>query len=156
MSTPVERLHVSPVGRAQDARGASRPFDVGSASFGDLLARARGGGGIQTHRPVTFGREVTSDLSAEQLARVAAATDQAEASGAVKALVLIDGQALTIDVLNRQIVGTMSASAPGVLTGIDTMVIAPGATGESASGVGPPTPSMAELNPSLVRALARS
>lgn len=153
MSTPVEHLHVSPIGRVQDVKGTSRPFDIGSASFGDLLARAQG---IQTHRPVSVGREVTANLSAEQLARVAAATDQAEASGAVKALVLIDGQALTIDVQNRQIVSAVSAIVPCVLTGIDTMVIAPGETGESASGVGPPTPSMAELNPSLVRALAKS
>lgn len=159
MSALLNPLHGSASGGASVA-GASgaRATDhvrqpLHAASFTDLLRRAQG---IDTQRPVSIARDVPTNLGAEQLARVARAVDQAEASGAVRALVLIDGQALTVDVQTRQIVGAVEATSPCVLTNIDTMVIAPPAESAESAASGPLSPSMADMNPSLVRAMATS
>ncbi len=108
------------------------------ASFADLL-RAAKGGEIETGRSLRLAEGVVgAELSAGQLDRLSQATDRAEASGATRLLALIDGKAVTIDVTTRTALSVADAAAEGrapVMTGIDSVVIVPGAGG-GAGGAG--------------------
>jgi hypothetical protein len=106
---------------------------------------------------VTIDKTAPVRLTTDQLQRVALATDQAEAQGATRALVLIDGQALRLDVLDRRITGSADLSAAGVLTGLDAVVSVPGVGQTGAAPVGPsvlPLPRSGIVSPSLLRALS--
>jgi hypothetical protein len=94
---------------------------VEGPSFDALLRQARTGE-ISSHVPVRVARNAGITLSDEQLTRLAAAADRAESEGAARALVLIDGKALTMDVPTRTITGKVDASATRVLAGIDAVV----------------------------------
>lgn len=150
MSTAMSMMRAIDVTpRARPAGSDRHAIDVGSASFSDLLQRAKG---VQTHRPVSVGRDISVELSAEQLARVAKAVDQAEAAGAVRALVMLDGKPLTVDVQMRQII---EADERDVLTNIDTVVFASAGKAGASAELGPPAAPMTDLNASLVKTLAR-
>ena len=137
--------------------GASHPGDGVGASvqaggeFAALLARAQSGE-VRTGLEVTVARGVDVQLTASQLERLAAAADRAHAEGASRALVLIDGLALELDVLSRTITGAIDLGAEGVLTGIDA-VVRVGAPGVLRVESFAPPPGIA---PSLVRALEES
>ena len=75
-----------------------RPFD-------ELLAEARAGQ-LASGRTVSAGFE----LSPQQLDRLAGAADLAEASGANRAMLLLDGRAMVLDVPTRTISGELSLS----------------------------------------------
>ncbi|MCK4871287.1 MAG: hypothetical protein KAS72_01035 [Phycisphaerales bacterium] len=91
--------------------------------FADLLALAAQGK-ITSDLPVDVSPMLDLELSEADAQRVAWAVDQAEAAGATRALVLLDGEGLLVDVPARRIEGL--ATEPGaVLTEIDTVVIAP-------------------------------
>ncbi len=100
---------------------AASTAPVGGVSFESLLEHARAGR-VETGRDVHMGDGVRVALSDAQMRRVSAAVDAAEASGAVRALVLVDGHALTIDVGARTIVGCCDASSAGVISGVDAVV----------------------------------
>lgn len=98
--------------------------------FAGLLARANAGE-LESGRFVTVSQEAAAAgvrLSDEQVARLSVAADRAEAAGLRSALVLIDGQALRLDVGNRTITGTVDAAAlgaggePGIVGGIDGVI----------------------------------
>jgi len=93
-----------------------------AARFERLLADARKAD-ADTGRVVVVGRGVQADLSADQLQRVARATDQAEARGASSAAVLLDGLVLRVDVASRTIVESASATTAS-LTGVDAVIAA--------------------------------
>ena len=141
----------------------SRPVSTGSTaapqtasgmSFSDLLSKASGGE-FSTGLDVTVSAGAGIELNTEQLQRLAKIADAAEAQGASRVLVLMDGQALTMDVGVRQITGT--ADLNSVVTGIDAVVAAPGnASGAMSFGgtpIGPPGGSLT-TNASLLNALA--
>ncbi len=123
---------------------------VGGMSFSDLLSKATEGE-FSTGLEVTLASGANVELSNDQLQRLAKVADSAEAQGASRVLVLMDGQALTMDVGVRQITGI--ADMNSVVTGIDAVVAAPG-SGVNASQplIGPPRGSM--TNASLLDALA--
>lgn len=93
-------------------------------SFATLLHRAQAGQ-IITGREVTVHPTAGVELTPEQLGRVGIAADRAEAAGASRALVLIDGRALVVDIGLRQVVRQASFDDQHVLTGIDAVVQAP-------------------------------
>jgi hypothetical protein len=103
------------------AADAARPLN--SASFADLLKLAREGK-VSSDRPVDVSPKLDLELTQAQQERVAWAVDRAEASGARSALVMLDGEALLVDVMTRRIEGV--AQQPGeVMTAVDAVVIAP-------------------------------
>ena len=77
--------------------------------FADLLAKARDGN-LASGLPVTIAKGAGVELNAEQLSRVGAAADRAQAAGADRAVVLIDGAAVKLDVATRNITGVNEAS----------------------------------------------
>ena len=105
---------------------SGRPDGV---DFAALLEQARSGL-TESAIPVTVDGQAKVELSDEQLARVGQAADRAQAEGLTTALVLIDGQALTLDVGARRITGKVDPARAGALARIDGVVTAPG-TGEA-------------------------
>lgn len=135
---------------------SSTPPRTQGAEFAALLARAERGD-VASGLPVTVAPGSGVQLSPEQLSRLAAAADRAEAQGAVRALVLIDGVALRMDVATRQITGAADLSAGSVLTGIDSVLsvpAAPVAGTDPGATLRPPQAGAPGLNPSLSRLLS--
>ncbi len=105
---------LSPVGRPPPSASASaRPGSAGAAgpgagiehaSFADLLRRAESGD-FASGIPVKVDEHAGVTLTEEQIARLSIAADKAEAAGIHKALVLIDGQSLLLDVHTRTVTG---------------------------------------------------
>ena len=149
---------IRPVGLGDGATpGTTRAGAPGSLAFADLLAKARAGA-VSSNLPVTVAKGAGVNLSDDQLRRLAVAADRAEAAGLTRALVLIDGKALRLDVGVRQITGTVELAPGAALSGIDGVVQAPGAEDSSPAMVpiSPANPSRVRgLNASLVRALAQ-
>jgi hypothetical protein len=128
------------------------------AEFATLLQQARQGD-LSSDLPVSISKNAQVKLTPEQLARVAAATDRAQAQGGTRALVLIDGVALKVDVAARQVLEQVDLSSGLALTGIDAFVTAPEVSGRGLPGpesaLPPPGASSASMNASLLRSLAR-
>ncbi len=128
---------------------------VTSADFRTLLDKAQAGE-ISSGVPVRIHRNAGVELTAEQLARLAEAADRAEAQGATRALVLIDGLALRLDVGMREITGATDLAGGKVLTGIDAVIDLN--TRTPAKGAAPdvlPVPRHdAAMNPSLISILS--
>ena len=125
--SPVELLKqlgagVRPDGSARSH--ATTPID--SASFGDMLDRVHNGQ-VSSDRAITIASNVSKDLSLtdEQLARVATATDAAEAAGANRIMAVVGGQALLVDVLTRTIEKATPVSQANLTTGVDGVVFVP-------------------------------
>jgi hypothetical protein len=137
--------------RAAAAPQAPAGIDAG---FAALLDKARDGQ-IHSGRDVTIAHNAGIELSHDQLQRLAAAADQAEAHGATRALVLIDGLALRIDVTMREVTGAVDLDTAGVFTDIDAVVRAPG-TGTDKADIEVPSPGTGQVlpNASLLKALS--
>ena len=100
------------------AAGAGRaPFEA--QSFDELLSIVSTGS-LRSGRPVTVDPDAKIDtLDAAQLDRLANAADAAEASGSRRAVLLVDGRGLVLDVAAR----TLSAEVgPEPIVGIDAAV----------------------------------
>jgi len=125
-------------------------------SFDGLLAKAQGGT-LSSGVPVRVAREAGVEFTPEQFARLAEAADRAEAEGASRAVVLMDGGAFALDVGLRTITGRADLSSTRVLAGVDAVVtVAPvGGAGGSAVTSTPRGPSGAGLNKSLIELLGR-
>lgn len=106
--------------RPDGAAPPAGPAPVESAGFADLLRRARSGE-LTSKLPVEIDPGAGVTLTDDQLTRVAAAADQAEAAGVRTALLTIDGQRLLLDVHSRRITGPAPADS-AVLPGIDGVV----------------------------------
>ena len=94
---------------------------IDSAGFGALLERA-GGGSIATGKPVAIDPALGLELSREQLDSLAAAADRAQATGARRAAVVLDGRVYELDVASRKIVGEIRPASGEVATGIDALI----------------------------------
>lgn len=109
---------------AAHAKGATEQ------SFATLLQQARKGA-ISSGLTVSVSPDAKVSLSSDQLTRLSAAADIAEANGASKAVVSIDGKMLVMDIASREIVGDVTKQAKGseqiamVLTDIDAFVRVP-------------------------------
>jgi hypothetical protein len=160
MTTGSGLLQMLGLGAARPAspdRAGATPPGMGGIDFAALLQQAQKGE-LSSGLPVTPARGVEVELTPDQLQRVAAATDRAEAQGATRALVLIDGIALKVDVSVRQVLGKVDVSSGQVLTGIDAIVTAP-VTGPASASEGAPLPlpraGAAQMHPSLLKALSQ-
>lgn len=133
-------------------------MDPAGGSFGDLL-RAAEEGQISSGAPVTIAKSAGVSLSSAQLGKLATAADRAQAAGADRALVLMDGMAMQLDVATRTITG-LAKVAPGtklpqVLTGVDTVITVP--SDEDAAPLAAPLAQLSAsgtTNASLMRVLA--
>lgn len=126
------------------------------AEFAALLQQARKGE-LTSDLPVSLAKNAQVKLTPDQLARVAAATDRAQAQGGTRALVMIDGIALRVDVAARQVLEQVDLSSGLALTGIDAFVTAPELPGRGLSGpnftLPLPGSASAAMNASLLRTL---
>jgi len=113
------------------ARPQSKPtsLDVSQSSFSELL-QAASSGEMESGAPVTLAKGLKLELSAAQMKKLATAADRAQAQGAHRAVVLMDGKALELDVATRTITGEVKGAPggklPRVLDGVDTIVAVPG------------------------------
>jgi hypothetical protein len=113
----------------------------GDGGFSAALDRARAGdaggvgpGGLASSLPVKFDEDVAGGLSDEQLRRLSLAADRAQAAGLGTALMLIDGQALVMDVATRTIIQRVEPGAT-LVGGIDGLVpVPPGTLGSALVG----------------------
>jgi hypothetical protein len=101
---------------------AAAPADA--AGFADLLAQVRAGK-VSSHEPLRTARGLDTQLTQEQLDRLAVATDAAEASGASRLLAVVDQTAVTIDVASRTIQSAEPWPTSQVTTDIDAAVVVP-------------------------------
>lgn len=136
---------------------AERPAGV---DFESLLRDAESGL-LRSGRGVDVAPESTLELTAEQLERVAAAADRAEAAGADRAVVLLDERALVVDVQTRRVTGEIDVASGEPVTGVDVVLRAPPAGGESGSGgAGGPVPlpgrSPIGVSPSLLELMSET
>ncbi|GEM_PF-2537554 len=107
---------------------------VGAMSFDKLLEEARTGA-AKGLSPVKIGKGVNIELTTDQLERIAAAADLAEANGADRAIVLVDGRALQVDITSRTIMGEAGGSRTASMPDVDAIVSAPvGADAQADAG----------------------
>ncbi len=81
--------------------------------FDELLAQARAGV-LASGRSLAVGFRPAEALTGGQLDRLAAAADMAEAFGAKRALLLLDGKGLLLDVPARTLTGQLMEGAASV------------------------------------------
>lgn len=117
---PLQLLRRLTLGAPAGPQGSAPGTSVESGSFAELLQAARNGE-LTSKLPVSVDPGVGVELSDEQLARVSLAADKAEAAGVRTALLIIDGQRLTLDVHGRRITGR-AEEAGGVVTGVDGVI----------------------------------
>ena len=88
------------------ARGPRPPIE--HARFDELLERASRGL-VESGRPVRYAVAAGEAPSPQQLERLAAAADLAEAAGARRALIVVEGRGLVLDVPQRVVAEELSA-----------------------------------------------
>ena len=129
---------LEPVVRPAYAGGSpapAAPFD--SRSFDELLALARQGR-VESGRALSVSFDGAADLSDAQHTRLSAAADLAEASGAQRALLLLDGRGLVLEVATRTLSAELSGEASSRLVNLEAAVYVAGADEDAAPAVGPP------------------
>jgi len=134
--------------------GSATVADKARSGFAGMLSR------LSAAAPAS-GMAVTVEpfagvtLNAEQLERLSRAADAAESAGATRALVVVDDQALLMDVTTRRITGKADPEAQ-VLTDLDAVVRVPAAGSSGAAGVvGLPGKGAFGISPALLRTLAQ-
>lgn len=100
---------------------ASATSDANASGFAALLAKAREGG-VSSGREVTLGTGVPMSLSDADVSRLSVAADVLEAAGATQAMVVLNGQALHLDVSGRLITQVHRTMDADVVTGIDAFL----------------------------------
>jgi len=97
---------------------------LADAGFGDLLTMVASGR-LRSDRAITVapGAALDPPLAERQLERLAAAADEAEAAGARRAVMLIDGRGVVLQVGDRRVDGEVAPGTP--LIDIDAAVAVP-------------------------------
>ena len=134
--------------------GAAPNAASGKLDFAKLLSGAKAGR-LSSGREVTIAKGAGVSLSDDQLKRLAAAADIAESQGATRALVMIDGMAIRLDVSMREVTGAVDLNSQGVMTGIDSVIHVPAEGGTQGAAPMPAPLARALDNPSLLNLLAR-
>lgn len=138
------------------ALGPTRSGLDPSESFASLMQSVQAGT-FSSGAPVGVASNSGIELSSRQLQRLAEAADRATASGANRAVVLIDGMALKLDVNQRMITGKIDpsdASKTSVMTDLDAIIRVPPEAG-AADLAGPGTGNAAaDSGLSLLRSLS--
>lgn len=101
---------------------AAVPTLFESRGFEDLLAQALNGT-VRSERDVRCACELQPPLDSSQLARLSAAADRAEAMGATRALMMIDGRGLEVDIAARAVMSELRAGDAGQLLHIDAAMV---------------------------------
>ncbi len=143
------RRQLEPVVRPGLAPSVPAPARPGLAdqSFGELLALASRGG-IESGRRVQVTFEPNETLDDQQITRLSAAADLAEASGARRAMTLIDGRGFVLDVEQRTLTAELLAGAGSrFVHELDAAIYVPGADEQETEPLGPPA---ARMPPSAV------
>lgn len=111
------------------------PFD--EQSFDAILHQAFAGE-LRSGEPVgTAGQcDLQTPLDRGQLDRLAIAADRAQAAGARRALMMIDGRGLVIDVASRSILAELTPQDHGDIRRLDAAMVVPGASESSDRGAG--------------------
>jgi hypothetical protein len=136
---PLQLLRrLEPPVRPHGAPAASGPGQppIETRGFGELMSLVASGA-IQSDRGVSIAPDanLADELSTEDEARLASAADVAEASGARRAVMLMDGRGLVMDIGARSITGEISAGQE--LVNLDAAVYVAGSE-ESAPALLPP------------------
>ncbi len=106
--------------------------------FRDLLARAEQGQ-VTSGLEVTAARGIEGQVPQELLAELGPLVDRAQARGASRALVVTDEATYELDVLRRRIESVVDpAQQQQVMTGIDAVLFAGGASEEDAPALAGP------------------
>jgi hypothetical protein len=114
------------VRRGGPAPAIQRVPGIAEAGFGDLLTMVASGR-IRSDRAVFVAPDAAIEppLDESQLERLAAAADEAEAAGARRAIMLLDGRGIVMDLAGRRI-DAEARPGSGPLTDIDAAVAVPG------------------------------
>lgn len=134
-------------------RASGAPSGAGELDFAQLLTKAQAGE-LSSGMTVRVSPHAGVELSPMQLARLSVAADRAEAQGATRAVALIDGQAVQMDVATRTVLGKADLSGAGTITNIDSVIVVPN-EGDGV-GVGTPARDLTKLSPSLLSVLRQS
>ena len=141
---------IRPAGVDAPAKVSGAPQLLEGQTFQQLLEQASTGQ-VSSDLPRRGSRHAGVDLTPSQLNRLAAAADRAEAAGASRALVMIDGMVLQMDVGLRTITGKADTSTTRVLNGVDAVVTVAPEIGDLPGQV--PTLTANSMNASLLRIL---
>jgi len=116
---------IRPGGASGTERSGRVPLE--QQSFAEMLQLVSRGG-VSSGRAVTVGPEVAKakELDEDQLARLAAAADLAEASGVRRAVMLMDGRGLIMDVAAREVTAELSAGEGSRIVDIEAAVYVAG------------------------------
>ncbi len=114
-------------------------------SFDELLTLAARGA-IESGRRVQMTFEPKETLDDQQITRLSAAADLAEASGARRAMTLIDGRGFVLDVAQRTLTAELSAGAGSrFVHELDAAIYVPSDDEQETEPLGPPAPHMPPL-----------
>jgi len=140
-------------GSANGSGGALTPTRAPEGvSFEEMLALAREGR-LTSGIPVTVSPSVDVELSDDQLARLSSAADRAESAGLSRVVVALDDQMLVLDIDSRSIVDRFDPAGVEPLGGIDGILSAGAAAGQTPAPIGAGGAPIS--NPSLLSALAQ-
>ncbi|MCP3903366.1 MAG: hypothetical protein GY715_06995 [Planctomycetes bacterium] len=146
LEPPVRPVGTHPVG------APPRPLE--QQGFDELLALVSTGD-VRSDRGVRVPDEtlLREPLTEEQLERLAAAADLAESSGAQRAVMLIDGRGLVMDIASRHVDGELSTDPASRLVDLDAAVYVAGADEEQSTGPAPFLPGSGFVPPAIARQL---
>ena len=96
----------------------------GGPGFADLLNAARTGE-ISSGLPVEIESALEINLTDDQRARLEIAADRATSEGAERAVIMLDDQALVLDVANRRVIDAKELDELGAIPNVDAIVGAP-------------------------------
>lgn len=102
-------------------------------SFDELLTLVSDGR-VRSDRGLTLTFETDEELTDEQMSRLAIAADVAEESGARRALMLIDGRGIVLDVKDRRLVSELTDDEASHLAQLDAAVYVTEGSGGIGSG----------------------
>lgn len=110
---------------------------------------------MHSGRPVTIAgaASLKGELDGDQLQRLASAADTAEAAGAQRAVMLIDGRGLVMDVPGRLVTAELAADPARQLMNIDAAVYVAGEEDAADPGRSASPPAAGVLPPGVERQL---
>jgi len=96
-------------------------------------------GSLESGRQVNCLCDVKEPLDSEQIDRLSTAADRAEATGAQKVLMLMDGRGFVMDIAQRTVEAELSVEhQASIFKNIDTAVYVPADDEQPQSTLGPP------------------